>query len=84
MASVDPITSADAFAINLADVCNRYMLHLEPTAERQDYAVDMQVTGEQLNITFHKKPGKRPHIAFTLAAQDESDDEPGPASRRWR
>lgn len=75
--SADPITSAEAFANALSEVVNRYMTHLEPSADVQTYGVKMDVTGERLNIAFSKAPGLSPYVSFTLQQQSEEAEQSG-------
>lgn len=72
-----PIVSAAQLAHELSDVVNRYMMHLEPSAEAQEYGIRMDMTGKLLNITFGKAPGRTPNISFTLQA--DPGDETTPA-----
>lgn len=76
--SAQPITSADEFTKAISDVVRRYVLHLEPSAEYQLYDASLKLTGERLNVDFHKHPQQTPFISFTLQSIEAAQpaDEP--------
>ncbi len=74
--SGEPITSGQELAEGLSDVVNRYMMHLEPTAEAQEYGIRMSMTGDLLNIEFDRAPGRTPHISFTLQSNPNVETPP--------
>jgi hypothetical protein len=60
-------------ADELSAVVNRYMMHLEPSAEAQEYGIRLILTGKLLNIEFGKAPGRSPNISFTLQSDPDAE-----------